>query len=585
MAGATIDNINIVATADVSSAIKSLDKLQEKLSGLKGAATKAAPAVKSTEKSIESAGKTASHASGGISKLAAAIKRVVVYRMLRGAIKAITNAFSEGTKNAYAWADANNDAFKQVMDTYATRTAYLKNSLGAMASTLLTTLQPAFMTITGWLIKGINYVNEFIAAIKGALTGDYSYLKAKEVAVEFAESTDDAAKAQKRLNQQLMAFDELNVITTPRDTARGSGDAGKWDDAFERTEVSDWMKNNLGWVVAGTLATVIAAHVGAGLLKGLLVTPAVTSAIGKVGSALSTALTAAAGVVITIRGIKNAWDAGGALADDDYNTAIQKGVLGLFEGALGGALVGHAFGKTALGLTIGLELSFIATLAGFLFDRDSARKMFSGFWDELKSIFNTGHGTSSGNTIPKFCNGTSPGNTIPKFGNGSAEWFGDVGKDVNKISGGTIGKVGDWVHDVFSGIGTAVGSVFGETKPPVLSTINGMISGFGSGAKKQSSNTTSKLFASGGYPSMGSIFVAGEVPGSAEMVGNINGRTGVASGEEITGISEAVYSTGGETNALLRELIAVSSGGTNRPSAAFGKFVSQSLNLYKGVTG
>lgn len=572
MAGATIDNINIVATADVSSAIKSLDKLQEKLSGLKGAATKTAPAIQNTEKSIESAGKTASHASGGISKLAAAIKRVVVYRMLRGAIKAITNAFSEGVKNAYAWADANGDAFKQVMDTYSTRTNYLKNSLGAMASTLLTTLQPAFMAITGWLIKGINYVNEFIAAIKGALTGDYSYLKAKEVAVEFAESTEDAAKAQKKLNQQLMAFDELNVIRTPRDTARGSNDPNKWSDAFERTEVSQWMKDNWGWIAAGTLATAIAAQVGAGLLKGLLVTPDVTSAIGKVGSALSKALTAAAGVVITIRGIKNAWDAGGALADDDYKTAIQKGVLGLFEGALGGALVGHAFGKTALGLTIGLELSFISTLAGFLFDRDSARKMSSGFWDELKSIFNTGHGTA-------------PGNTISEFGIGFAEWLDDVGKDINKISGGTIGKVADWIHDVFSGIGTAVGSVFGETKPPVLSTINGMISGFGSGAKKQSSNTTSKLFASGGYPSMGSIFVAGEVPGSAEMVGNINGRTGVASGEEITGISEAVYSTGGETNALLRELIAVSSGGTNRPSAAFGKFVSQSLNLYKGVTG
>ena len=574
MAGATIDNINIVATADVSSAIKSLDKLQEKLSGLKGAATKAAPAVKSTEKSIESAGKTASHASGGISKLAAAIKRVVVYRMLRGAIKAITNAFSEGTKNAYAWADANGHAFKQVMDTYATRTAYVKNSLGALASTILTALLPVFLQVTNAIVTAVNAVNEFIAA----MTGQDKYLKAREVAVDLAEATDDAAKAQKRLNQQLMAFDELNVITTPRDSSRGNADSNKWDDAFYEDDVSDWMKNNWGWVAAGTLASVIAAQVGAGLLKGLFVTPGVTSAIGKIGSALSTALTAAAGIVITIRGIKNAWDAGGALADDDFKTAFQKGLVGLFEGALGGALVGHAFGKTGLGLTIGLELSFIASIAGFLFNRDTAKKMFAGFWDELKSIFTTGHGTSQDNPFD-----FSP--KIPKFGNGTAEWFGDVGKDVNKFSGGTIGKVGDWVHDVFSGIGSAVGSVFGETKMPVLSTINGAIAGFGNGAKKQSSNTTSKLFASGGFPSMGSVFVAGEVPGAAEMVGNINGRTGVASGEEITGISEAVYSTGGETNALLRELIAVSSGGNGRPSAAFGKFVSQSLNLYKGVTG
>ena len=48
-------------------------------------------------------------------------------------------------------------------------------------------------------------------------------------------------------------------------------------------------------------------------------------------------------------------------------------------------------------------------------------------------------------------------------------------------------------------------------------------------------------FASGGFPNMGSLFLAGEA--GAELVGNINGRTGVANNEQITaGIAQAVYS-------------------------------------------
>ena len=68
-------------------------------------------------------------------------------------------------------------------------------------------------------------------------------------------------------------------------------------------------------------------------------------------------------------------------------------------------------------------------------------------------------------------------------------------------------------------------------------------------------------YAEGGFPDYGSIFIAGEA--GAEMVGNINGRTGVASQDEITGIRQSVESTGNtearllaEQNALLRQILA-----------------------------
>lgn len=93
--------------------------------------------------------------------------------------------------------------------------------------------------------------------------------------------------------------------------------------------------------------------------------------------------------------------------------------------------------------------------------------------------------------------------------------------------------------------------------------------------------------ANGGYVPQGSLFVAGEVPGQAEMVGNINGRTGVASGQEITGIGDAVWSTGNTTANLLNELInlVASKELVISPSASLGKVVAKSNRLYATQTG
>ena len=100
------------------------------------------------------------------------------------------------------------------------------------------------------------------------------------------------------------------------------------------------------------------------------------------------------------------------------------------------------------------------------------------------------------------------------------------------------------------------------------------------------------LRAAGGFPDQGSLFVAGEMPGQAEMVGNINGKTGVASGREITGIADAVYNTGETEADLLRQLVRVGtqllakkSEVTLAPNVAAGKWVNQAQAAYARATG
>ena len=564
MAGATIDNINIVATADVSQAINNLTTLQNKLSGIKGSATKAAPAVQKTEKAIDNAGKTAKKASNGISQFAAAIKRVVVYRMLRGAIKAITNAFSEGAKNAYLWAQANNDAFQQVMDRYATRTNYLKNTMGALASTVLTALLPLFIRVTNVIIEAINAVNEFIAA----LSGQDSYLKAREVAIEFAEAADDAAASQKKLNQQLMAFDELNVITTPKDNTKGKKEDDKLNDAFYRANVTRFKK------IAGSI-----------------------SSIGKVIKDLLPDFSVIGGVFETI--LETIGQFVGGFIDGFVNSVDFSSIKKVFEDIF--RLVGDIFNKLnewgvpeALGEFLGILAGVVADLTAF--GISSALKLIVHALELLHSIFALdikGIGSSIGNIatdlieiivrpITKLLDLVT-GGAFQFEGTlfGGATYRTPTDRDYSKYGYTPVSKVGTngevtYIYEDRNG-----NRVTEETAERHVSTSKYINENLSHWHAYQGIDE----YAAGGYPSMGSVFVAGEVPGAAEFVGNINGRTGVASGEEITGISEAVYSTGGETNALLRELIAVSSGGNGRPNAAFGKFVTQSLNLYKGVTG
>ena len=58
-------------------------------------------------------------------------------------------------------------------------------------------------------------------------------------------------------------------------------------------------------------------------------------------------------------------------------------------------------------------------------------------------------------------------------------------------------------------------------------------------------------FANGGYPTMGSLFWAGEA--GAEIVGSMNGKTAVASNGEITGITSAILSTSNAEIEVLKQ--------------------------------
>ena len=107
----------------------------------------------------------------------------------------------------------------------------------------------------------------------------------------------------------------------------------------------------------------------------------------------------------------------------------------------------------------------------------------------------------------------------------------DIKKSFDK-SQWTFSGVADGLRDTFSSAKDAIKGVWNS----IADSLNGdhTIGG------KSFPIHLPKLYASGGFPSQGSMFIAGE--SGAELVGNINGRTAVANNDQITtGIANAVY--------------------------------------------
>lgn len=126
-------------------------------------------------------------------------------------------------------------------------------------------------------------------------------------------------------------------------------------------------------------------------------------------------------------------------------------------------------------------------------------------------------------------------------------------------------KAWDGVGKILEGVFQAIGSFINLFINLLIDGINFFLDGINwatSGISeligkdlqiKRIEHVELKGFANGGFPDQGSLFVAGETYGTSEWVGNINGRTGVTSGAEITGIADAIYSTSAQEMELLRQ--------------------------------
>ena len=103
----------------------------------------------------------------------------------------------------------------------------LKGSVTALGTTLLTALAPTLMKIIDWLVKAINYVSMFIAAMSGQKTVMQYVSGTAEGA---ANSVDKLAKNTKKAGEAaagaLAGFDQLNVLQMEEPQEESGGEGG-----------------------------------------------------------------------------------------------------------------------------------------------------------------------------------------------------------------------------------------------------------------------------------------------------------------------------------------------------------------------
>lgn len=200
--------------------------------------------MNSVKDATASAGNSAHKANGVFTNFIGSLTRIAKLRLLRGIIRAVTQAFKEGTENIYQYSAALGSAdashFKSTMDGLASSFLYLKNSIGSVVAPLLASLVPALQTVISWVSAALNVLAQFFAVLNGQST----YTRAKQVATEWKAvggAVGGAAAAAKEYKNTILSFDEIHALNdTPTSGGGGGGGAGSPDfsDMFEEAELA-----------------------------------------------------------------------------------------------------------------------------------------------------------------------------------------------------------------------------------------------------------------------------------------------------------------------------------------------------------
>lgn len=223
----TVENISIDVKTNAAGAAHQLRSLSSALSGVRGAAKSVSSGGAS--KAVSSIGHAAKSATGFMGKLLSSIKRIAFYRLLRTAIKEITQAFQEGLKHAYAFSKAVGGDLAKALDSVSSAGAQMKNQMGAALGELLQTLQPIIEAIISLVTRLMAALSALFAALGGRLT--YS------LAEETADEWDKATGAAKKYKNTILGFDEINRLN---DETGGGGGGGGSTGSFKDIDLPEW---------------------------------------------------------------------------------------------------------------------------------------------------------------------------------------------------------------------------------------------------------------------------------------------------------------------------------------------------------
>lgn len=440
--------------------------------------------------------------------------RIALYRFIRSIIKAITEAFTEGMKNAYAFSQGittEGHRFSQALDSMSSAGLKMKNQLGSAFISLLAAIMPIVTRIISLVTRLADALSQLFAAFTGG-----TYLRAKDVFKEWGDTAESGAKAAKEWKNQILGFDEINRLEAP-DDGNGSGGAGGLNpsDMFEDTPLDDWATK-----IRDSLAAIETAAGGMFLALGLILL--FSGANIPLGLGLI-----ALGALSFSQGLKEDWG-----SVDPKIASTLANIMAIIGGALLAVglillLATPAFSWLGLGLVAAGAAAMAASVAinwNMMPDKVGA---------VLKSIVPfVGAGLVALGIILMLTGVAVPlglGMIVAGGAMLAASKDFDWDSIVKKV-GSCLDKIrGFWekVENAISNAWQAVQNFFNAIANADFTKINEM---------QNSAQYGFGMFASGGFPDEGQMFIARE--SGAEMVGTIGGRTAVASNDQIVSAIE-----------------------------------------------
>ena len=511
---------------------------------------------KSTQNALKSVSNSTKKSTSAFGKLFGSIKRIALYRAIRAALKAITQAIGEGVNNAYQYSKAMNGAFAKAMNSASTSSLYFKNSIGAALAPLI----QSFIPIITMAADALANFNNRLAVFFARLSGQKQVIQAKKAQTEFAAAVDKSTNSVEALKDATAGFDELNVIS---DNSGGGGGAGattpSFTDMFETVdiEVGDGF-NALKRVLedikninfkplensfknlkksAEPLANTIMSLLGKAYKDVLL--PLATWSIEELAPHSVDLLSSSLELLnAALEPIDDAWE--------DIKEALEPVVEFIEEKTIDA--IDHLKEKinelTELLTEKKDQISNIISGIGKAFELIwmIAAPILSQFYEQAKNIFDTLFATIKGRI-----------SDVIDVLSGIIDFIAGVFT-------GNWKRVWEGVKQIFTGVISGLTRPYKTVLNYLIGYLNSFIKGLnrlkipswvpGIGGKGINIPLIPK-FEDGGFPKSGDLFIANEA--GPELVGTVGGRPAVASNNEITGISNAVYDTAAEQNALLRE--------------------------------
>lgn len=187
-------------------------------------------------KSFASRAKKTATQTNTLTKALTGLRRMLFTRLKFMFISMIFKNVGEGLKQLALFDSKFNDQMSNMKNSIT----QLGGNIAATVANLLSALEPVITTIIELMNKAVTAVNQFFAALSGKST----YTAAKKGNQKFAESAEDAAAAQKKLNRELYSFDELNRQSNKEDTSTGAEESAIQYEELPLSlpgEIMDWI--------------------------------------------------------------------------------------------------------------------------------------------------------------------------------------------------------------------------------------------------------------------------------------------------------------------------------------------------------